>query len=327
MRRRDFIAILGGGAVVTGPLAVRAQQKPLPVVGYLSPKSPEAGVPDVAAFRQGMEEIGFVEGRNVAIEYRWGYDQYDRLPALAADLVARKVSVIFALSIVATVAAKAATSTIPIVFTVGPDPVALGLVASLSHPGGSLTGVAFLFGELWSKRLELVHALVPKAGSIGILVNPKNPNTGPNMKILRAAAKTLGLRLEVLQASTEQEIQVAFGSLQERPLDALIVADDPFFENRGEQLAALAARNRVPTIYAFRQNAVAGGLISYGPSVTAAYRITGEYAGRILAGANPADLPIQQPSTIELVINLKTAKALGLTVPQSILARADEVIE
>ena len=281
----------------------------------------------MAAFRQGLEENGFVEGRNVAIEYRWADDEYDRLPALVADLVARKVSAIFSLSIVATVAAKATTSTIPIVFTVGPDPVALGLVTSLSHPGGNLTGVAFLFGELWPKRLELLHDLVPKAEMIGILVNPKNPNTGPNMKNLQTAAKSLGLRLEILEASTEHDIELDFATIQKRPLDALMVADDPFFENRGDFLAVLAARNRLPTIYAFRQNAAAGGLISYGPSVTAVYRITGEYTGRILNGASPADLPVQQPTKIELVINLKTANALGLTVPPTLLARADEVIE
>jgi putative tryptophan/tyrosine transport system substrate-binding protein len=320
--------MLLGGATAAMPLAAYAQQRELPVVGYLSPQSPEAGARDVEAFGQGLREIGFVEGRNVAIEYRWGHDEYGRLPALANDLVARKVSVIFALSVVATIAAKAATSTIPIVFTVGPDPVALGLVTSLSHPGGNLTGVAILFGELWPKRLELLLELVPRAGAIGVLVNPANPNAAPNTKNLHAAATTLGFGLEVLQASTEHDIEVAFTTIQERHLDALLVGDDPFFENRGgDQLAALAARDRVPTIYPYRKNTAAGGLISYGPSLAAAYRLTGEYTGRILKGEKPADLPVQQPTKFELIINLKTANALGLAVPQSMLMRADEIIE
>jgi putative tryptophan/tyrosine transport system substrate-binding protein len=325
MKRRELLLLLGG--TMTAAPVLRAQQKAIPVIGYLTPQSPEAGAPDVMAFRQGLEEIGFVEGRNVAIEYRWARSEYDRLPALAADLVARRVSVIFSLSVVATVAAKTATSPIPIVFTVGPDPVALGLVTSLSHPGGNLTGVAILLGELWPKRLELLHELVPKAGVIGVLVNPANPNAIPNTKNLQAATKTRGFRLEVLEASTEDDINIAFATIQKRPLDALLVGDDPFFENRGDQLAMLAARDRVPTIYPFSKNAAAGGLISYGPSLAAAYRLTGEYTGRILKGANPADLPVQQPTNFEFVVNLNTANALGLTVPPSILARADEVIE
>ncbi|HEY8874995.1 MAG TPA: ABC transporter substrate-binding protein [Stellaceae bacterium] len=326
MRRRDLvtIAILAAAA---RPRGAGAQQHELPVIGFLSPKSPEAGAPDVAAFREGLQGTGFVEDRNVAIESRWGNDQYDRMPALANDLVARKARVIFAESIVATVAAKAATSTIPIVFIVGPDPVALGLVSSLGHPGGNLTGVAILLGELWPKRLELLHELVPKAGAICILVNPANPNAAPNTKNLQAAAKTLGLRLEVFSASTEHDIDAAFATIEPRGLDALLVADDPFFENRGDQLTALAARDRIPAIYAFRENVAAGGLISYGPSLAAARRICGGYAGRILKGAKPGDLPVQQPTKFELVINLKTAAALGLPVPPALLARADEVIE
>jgi putative tryptophan/tyrosine transport system substrate-binding protein len=325
MQRRAAVAILAGAAFLW-PLAARAQQLGMPVIGYLTPQTAEAGAGGVVAFREGLQGIGFVDGRNVVIEYRWGDNEYDRLPALAADLVARKVSVIRAVSVVATVAAKAATSTIPIVFDVGPDPVALGLVSSLSHPGGNLTGVTTLLGELWPKRLELLHELVPKAEAIGVLVNPANPNAAPNTKNLQAAAKTFSFRLEVLQASTEHDIEVAFATIQERRLDALIVGDDPFFLNQRDQLSMLAVRDRITTIYPFRRNVSAGGLISYGPNNTAG-RITGEYTGRILKGANPADLPVQQPTTFELVINLKTAKALGLTVPQSLLVRADEVIE
>jgi putative ABC transport system substrate-binding protein len=326
MNRRDLVtlAIL---AAVARPLAAGAQQPRLPVIGYLSPQSPKAGAFSAAAFREGLQGAGFVEGSDVAIEYRWGNGEYDRLSALAKDLVARNVRVIVAVSVVATTAAKGATSTIPIVFTVGPDPVALGLVASLSHPDGNLTGVAVLFGELWPKRLELLHELFPKAGAVGILVNPANPTNAANAKNLPAAAKTLGLRIEVLEASTEHEIDVAFATLQERRLDALLVSDDPFLGSRHEQVVALTARDRVPAIYALRQNVAAGGLISYGPSLAAADRICGEYAGRILKGAKPADLPVQQSTKFELVINLKTAAALGLTLPPSLLALADEVIE
>lgn len=325
MKRRDFLFVVAG-AITLRPLAARAQQLGMPVIGYLTPQTAEAGAGAVVAFREGLQGIGFVDGRNVAIEYRWGDHEYDRLPALAADLVARKVSVIRAATVVATVAAKAATSTIPIVFDVGPDPVALGLVSSLSHPGGNLTGVAVLLGQLWPKRLELLHELVPKAEAIGVLVNPANPNAAPNTKNLQAAAKTFSFRLEVLQASTEHDIEVAFATIQERRLDALIVGDDPFFNNRADQLIMLAARDRIAAIYPFRTNVSAGGLISYSPS-SVVNRLTGEYTGRILKGANPADLPVQQSTTFELVINLKTAKALGLTVPQSLLVRADEVIE
>jgi len=326
MNRRDLVTFATLAAAARA-FRARAQQPELPVIGYLSPQSPEAGARDAKPFGEGLREIGFVEGSNVTIDYHWGNGEYDRLPALAADLVARNVRVIVAVSVVATTAAKAATSTIPIVFTVGPDPVALGLVASLSHPGGNLTGVAILFGELWPKRLELLHELVPKVNDIGVLVNPANPKNAANTKSLQAAAKTLGLRIEVLQASTEHDIDLAFAAIQERRLDALLVSDDPFLGSRHEQVVALTARDRIPAIYALRANVAAGGLISYGPSLAAADRICGEYAGRILKGAKPADLPIQQPTTFELVINLKTATALGLTVPPSLLARADETIE
>ena len=326
MNRRDLVrlAIL---AAVGRPFGARAQQPEPPVIGYLSPGSPERGAANVAAFREGLQGAGFVEGRDVAIEYRWGNGEYDRLPALAKDLVARNVRVIVAVSVVATTAAKAATSTIPIVFSVGPDPVALGLVASLSHPGGNFTGVAVLLGELWPKRLELLHELVPNASAIGILVNPANPENASNTKNLQAAAKILGLRIEVLQASTEHDIDLVFATLWERRMDALLVSDDPFLGSRHEKLVALAARDRIPAIYAFRQHVAAGGLISYGPSLAAAERICGEYAGRILKGVKPADLPVQQSTKFELVVNLKTAAALGLAMPPALLARADEMIE
>ena len=322
MRRRDVITLITGAAA-GWPLGASAQQPDLPVVGYLGATSGGPG----PAFRRGLSEAGFVEGRNVAIEYRWAQGEYDRLPALAADLVARRVTVIFSSSITSTLAAKAATSTIPIVFDVGVDPVAFGLVTSLSHPGGNLTGVAFLLGELWPKRLQLLHELVPKAGTIGVLVNPANSNSGANTRNLEPAAKALGLQLEVLPASTEPDIQAAFATIQRRRVDALLVGDDPFFNSRSSQLPAMAAAHLVPTIYFAGEFAASGGLISYGPSFTAMTRLAGEYTGRILKGIKPADLPVQQPTAFELVVNLKTAKELGLTVPPSILARADEVIE
>jgi putative ABC transport system substrate-binding protein len=323
MRRRDVITLITGAAVAW-PLGVGAQESELPVVGLLGATSEGRGLP---GFRQGLSEAGFVEGRNVALEYRWAQGEYDRLPALAADLVARKVTVIYSSSITATLAAKAATSTIPIVFDVGVDPVAFGLITSLSRPGGNLTGIALLLGELWPKRLQLLHELVPKAGTIGLLVNPANSNSDPNTRNLEQAAKALGLQLEVLPASTESDIEAAFATIERRRVDALLVGDDAFFNSRSTQLPAMAAAHRVPTIYFVREFAASGGLISYGPSFTAMTRIAGEYTGRILKGAKPADLPVQQPTTFELVVNLKPAEALGLTIPPSILARADEVIE
>jgi len=253
--------------------------------------------------------------------------EYDRLPSLAADLVARSVTVIFSGDGTSTFAAKAATSTIPIVFTVGIDPVAFGLVASLSHPGGNLTGVAALLGELWPKRLELLHELVPKAGTIGVLVNPANRNADSNTRNLQAAALALGLRLEVFPATTDRDIDAAFATIPQRRAEALLIGDDPFFNTRREQLVALAADHRVPAIYFAPEFVASGGLITYGPSFTAMNRIAGEYTARILKGEKPADLPVQQSTTFELVVNMKTATALGLTVPPYILARADEVIE
>jgi putative ABC transport system substrate-binding protein len=323
MRRRDVL--FGAAAAAAGWRA--AAQSEWPMIGYLSAQSVEGTARSLAQFQQALHQAGFDEGRNVAIEYRLALGEYDRLPALAADLVARRAAVIVATNINAAFAAKAATSTIPIVFFVGADPVTLGLVGSLSRPEGNLTGASILFGELWPKRLQLLHELVPNAGVIGVLINPVNGNADLNAKTLQPAAGRLGVRLEALQASTESEIDAAFATIEQSRLAALLVGDDPFFADRARQFAALAERWRVPAIYQNRVFAAAGGLISYGANQRFAGRIAGEYAGRILKGARPADLPVQQPTKFELVINLKTAKALGLTVPQSILQRADEVIE
>jgi putative ABC transport system substrate-binding protein len=282
--------------------------------------------PLVAAFLQGLSETGFVEGQNVAIEYRWAEGDYDRLPALAADFGRRKVDVIATLGIPSALAAKRATSTIPIVFAVG-DAVERGLIASLARPGVNLTGVSLMSTELMPKRLELVSELVPLAAVIALLVNPNNPNTGRTIRDMEEAARVKGLQLAILKAGTESELDAAFASLVEQQAGALVVGADTFFGNRREQLVTLAARHAVPAIYTVRENVAVGGLISYGPSFPAVFRQLGTYAGKILKGAKPADLPVQQPSRFELVVNLKTADALGLKVPPSILARADEVIE
>jgi putative ABC transport system substrate-binding protein len=325
MNRRDVVFMLGGAAVAW-PLAARAQQKPMPVIGYLSPISPGSNTaPSVAAFRQGLAEAGWVEGKNVAIEYRWAEGQYDRLPALAADLVARKVDVI-ATSGAGALVAKNVTSTIPIVSFVG-DPDATGLYASLARPGGNLTGVSPLLTELMPKRLELLSELVPQASVIGLLVNPKEPAAERIIRDIQEAARTKGVQLHILKVSTDGEIDAAFGSLVQMHAGALLVGADPFLNSRSEQLVALAARHAVPTSYEWRESVAAGGLISYGPSRIGLARQVGIYVGKILNGAKPADLPVQQPTKFELVVNLNTAKALGLTVPPSILARADEVIE
>ena len=326
MRRRELLLLLSGA--LTAPRALGAQQKAMPVLGFLSSTSPGPYAPFVAAFRQGLSDTGYVEGQNVTIEYRWAEGSYDRLPALAADLVGRKVDLIAAAGgIPSALAAKTATSTIPIVFAVGTDPVGDGLVASLARPGGNLTGISFLLVELMPKRLELMSELVPRAGVIALLVNPNNANAEHIIRDVQEAARTKGVQLQILKAATEGEIDAAFATLVELKAGALIVGSDPFFNSRREQLVAQAARHAVPAIYEGRQFAAVGGLISYGTSLTAVYRQAGVYAGEILKGAKPADLPVEQPTTFELVINLKTAKALGLTVPQSILARADEVIE
>src|SRR5437899_9335233 len=326
MRRRDFIIFLAG-AMAAGPLAARAQQKAMPVIGVLNTGSPGSSAPFMAAFLQGLSEAGYVEGQNVTIEYRWAEGHYDRLPALAADLVGRKVDLIMASTPPSALAAKSATSTIPIVFRSGADPVAEWLVASLARPGGNLTGVSFVADELTAKRLELLSELVPRARVIALLMNPNNATAERVIRDVQEAARTKGLQLHVLKARSESEIDSAFASLVQLHVDALVVGGDPFLSSRREQLVMLASRRAVPSIYAWREFAASGGLISYGPSLISAFRLVGAYAGKILKGANPADLPVQQSTTFELVINLKTAKALGLTVPQSMRMRADEVIE
>jgi putative ABC transport system substrate-binding protein len=311
MRRRELVLLLGGA--MTAARAPRAQQKAMPVIGYLHYGSPGSFAPFLAAFRQGLSETGYVEGQNVAIEYRWAEGSYDRLPALAADLVGRKVDVIAAFGPPSARAAKSATSTIPIVFSVG-DPIEQGLVASLARPGGNLTGVSTMGPELISKRLELLSELVPQAGVIALLVNPNNSNTERSIGDMQEAARTKGVQLHILKAGTESEIDAAFATGVQHA-GALVLGGDPFFGNRREQLVALAARYAVPAIYEWREFAAAGGLISYGSSLTSVYRQAGIYAGKILKGTKPTDLPVQQPTTFELVVNLKTAKALGLTVP------------
>ena len=299
----------------------------MPVIGFLSSLSPGPSAPFTAAFLEGLSETGYVDGKNVAIEYRWAEENYDRLPALAADLVGHKVDVIVTVGGgVVALAAKNATSTIPIVFS-GGDPVALGLVASFARPGGNLTGFSILTGELSPKRLALLSELVPQAKVIALLVNPNSPIAKRIIGDVQEAARTKGVQLSVLNASTEGEIAAAFAALVQLQAGALVVGNDPFFNNRREHLVALASRHAVPAIYEWREFAVAGGLISYGTSLTSVYRQHGGYTGKILKGAKPADLLVQQPTTFELVVNLKTAAALGLTVPQSLLARADEVIE
>ena len=327
MRRREFLGVLGGAAAAM-PLAALAQQPTIPIVGFLSSETPDLFGNLVRAFRQGLTETGAIEGRNVAIEFHWAQGQYDRLPALAADLVRRRVTAIAANG-TAAVAAKAATATIPIVFFSGADPVQRGFVASLNRPGGNLTGVSSLNAELGPKRLELLHGLVPEASTIALLVNPTNPNAEAlsRSRDMNAAAHPLGIQLHVLHASTERDFETAFESLARLRIGGLVISSDAFFTSRKEQLAALAVRHRVPTIYQNREFAAAGGLVSYGGSDADAYRLMGVYSGRILNGEKPADLPVQQATKTELIINLKTAKALGVTVPLLLLGRADEVIE
>jgi putative ABC transport system substrate-binding protein len=327
VRRREFI-VLVGGAAATWPLGVGAQQSALPVVGWLNSETPDGGYGLLAAaFRQGLSETGFVEGRNVAIEYRWAQGQIDRLPALAAELVRDRVTVIAAAGTVSARAAKAATTTIPIVFSVATDPVAMGLVASLNRPGGNLTGVANLMVELGQKQLELLHQLVPAVTIMAVLINPILPAAESQARDMQVAARKLGLDLHILHASTERELNTVFSKMVDMRVGALAITADAFFLSRREQIIALAARHSLPATSPWREAAAAGGLMSYGTSDTDGYRQLGNYAGRILRGERPADLPVQQSTKFELIINLKTAKALGIDVPLQIQQLADDVIE
>jgi putative ABC transport system substrate-binding protein len=326
MQRREFITFLGVAAA-TWPLAARAQSSALPVIGFINSGTATGGEDLRAAFRHGVSETGYIEGQNVTIEYHWGEGQDDQLPALVADLVRRRVSVIAATGTPAALAAKAATTTIPIVFETAGDPVKLGLVPSLSRPGGNITGVTQLSSELVSKRLGLLHDLIPAATTIGLLVNPADPRAEAQTKDTQEAAQALGLQIHVLDATTKAEIDKAIATLPELRAGALLVGTGELFRRQPELIPALAARQGVPVIYQYRDFVVAGGLISYGTSITDSYRLTGVYAGRVLKGEKPADMPAMRPTKFELVINLKTAKGLGLTIPSGVLAIADEVIE
>jgi putative tryptophan/tyrosine transport system substrate-binding protein len=325
MRRREFITLVGGSAAVWS-FAARAQQPAMPVIGFLNSTSLQKWAPFVAAFRQGLKETGYVEGQNLTIEYRWAEGQYDRLPSLAADLVQKKVTVIAATGTPAALAAKAATSTVPIVFTTGSDPIKLGLVASLRRPGGNVTGSTALSVEVEPKRLELARELFPRATVIALLVNPANPLAATITKDMQAVADTIGVRLHVLHASTEADFEAAFATAAQSA--ALVIGSaDPLFASHAAQLGALALRHSVPAIFNFREFTAAGGLMSYGGSLTDIYRLAGVYAGRILKGEKPADLPVQEATKVELYINMKTARALGVTIPLPLSGRADEIFE
>jgi putative ABC transport system substrate-binding protein len=326
MRRRDFITLLGGAATAW-PLAARAQQPAMPVIGVLRPGSPDTTTASMTGFLQSLKEGGYIEGRNVTLEYRWGEGHFDRLPALVADLVRRQVKVIVAFGGVAALTAKAATSTIPIVFQLGEDPVELGLVASLNRPGGNVTGVNNITTTLGAKRIELLHKLVPKADKIGVFIDPNTAAPDTQRTALHDAASALGLQLIFLRAGNEQEIDAAFTTLVQQRVRALLLIDSAFFNNRREQLVTLARFNAIPTMYTFRAFAETGGLMSYASSLTDLYRRVGIYVARILHGEKAGDLPVQLPTKFEFVINLKTARALGIDVPAELLALADEVID
>jgi ABC-type uncharacterized transport system substrate-binding protein len=326
MRRREFISLLGGAAAAW-PVAARAQQAAMPVIGFLNGASPDGYAPYVVAFRQGLKEAGYVEGQNAAIEYRWAEGQYDRLPALAADLVRRKVAIVAATSTPAALAAKAATATVPIVFTTGNDPIKLGLVASLNRPEGNVTGVTNMITELGTKRLGLLRELIPGITLVAALINPNFQDAERQLRDMEAAARAFGLELIILRASTEQEIDAAFATMTRQSAGALVVGVDPFLLASRDQFIMLAQRHAIPVIYPVRGFAVAGGLMSYGTDFADSYRQAGVYTGRILKGEKPADLPVQRSVKFELVINLKAANALGLSVPNAMQLLADEIIE
>jgi len=326
MRRRQFFAFIGGAAAMS-PFAARAQQPKLPVIGYLESASQGQFADLIPAFRNGLSETGYIDGQNVRIEYRWAEGQYDRLPNLTAELVHDHAALIFTTALISAQAAKAVTAIVPIVFVSGPDPVQLGLVASLSRPGGNLTGVTLSTSTVQAKRLQLLRELLPAATTFAFIVNPSNTRADTDVQEMETAARALGQQIIVAKAGTDRDLETAFATLTQRSVQALVIGGDPFFNGQAQQLVALANRYAIPTVYPLHEFATAGGLMSYGSSISNAYRQAGIYAGRILKGAKPADLPVMQPTKFELVINLGTAKALGLTVPPALIARADEVIE